>query len=40
MATLLTNLAQHYDQIIGALHDSEAGNVFETSEIEGDYAVI
>ncbi|THH31718.1 hypothetical protein EUX98_g2488 [Antrodiella citrinella] len=34
MATLLTSLAQHYDQIVDALHESEAGTVFEVSEIE------
>lgn len=36
MAKLLTMLARHYDQIVDALHESEAGTVFEPSEIEGD----
>lgn len=35
MATLLTNLAHHYDQIVDVLHESEAGTVFDPSEIEG-----
>ncbi|KAH8100023.1 autophagy protein Apg17-domain-containing protein [Cristinia sonorae] len=34
MATLLTSLAQHYDQIVDALHRSEAGTIFEVTEIE------
>ncbi|TCD70232.1 autophagy- protein 17 [Steccherinum ochraceum] len=34
MATLLTNLAHHYDQIVDVLHESEAGTVFDPSEIE------
>ena len=36
MATLLTSLAQHYDQMVDALHESEAGTIFEPSEIEGE----
>lgn len=39
MATLLTSLAQHYDQMVDTLHESEAGTVFEPSEIEGELPI-
>ena len=35
MATHLKSLVDHYEQMVQALHDSEAGEAFEEAELQG-----
>ena len=35
MARHLESLAAHYDQMAGALHESEAGEIFSEEDLEG-----
>lgn len=39
MASHLESLASHYDQMAGALHDSEAGIAYSEEEMQGRYNV-
>ena len=35
MATHLKSLVDHYEQMVQALHDNEAGEIFEEAELQG-----
>ena len=37
MANHLSGLTRHYDQMVQALHESEAGESFSEDDIQGEY---